>query len=375
MRKKILNVYKHSPPQTPPQTPPHSPPQTPPHSPPRSQHNLPPHSPPQTPPTRTHSSDDESSEHNFPLFHKNPIQSRFRVKRNSDTKLTYSIDDTSVTSLNPSKQPSAIRVIKEKHDLDLLEREQKLREEYFINSNGWNENIEQNLKKIGDKAEGWRWMHKMAATKYNKYYHLWGIINIVFTGILGFGQIPNILNCQNDLNALKWLVFTLQFIVGTSLVAEHFLDYGERKKSHKTAESGFAALFYNISVQLNLDRKSRQFGEDYSEFIHKEYTDLSSNPDIPPIPYSVYKAYLKKIHGSSIANIDELDQIQIYKDPPGIIFSSVTPQTADDTIDLLQGSPPENPPNDTALTITIPRANKKISSLDNWHLKRFYNNK
>lgn len=320
------------------------------------------------------------------------IPSRTHTRNISDTRLVIDVDSSSNSSfrgytqhantqhantqhIRPRSLRSEIRVIKEKADIELLEREQKLREEYFIQSNGWNENIEKDIKKIGDKAEGWRWMHKNSAAKFTKLYHIWGVINVCICLLLGVGSIPNILTCQSNWDILKWFVTVIQFLISCSLGVAHFLDYGGRKQNHKTAESGFATLFFHIKTQLGMDRKSRQNGEHYAEWIQKEYTDLSSNPDIPGIPGDIYKMYLKKIEGTGISNIDELDTISIYKDPPGIIFGGiVTPQSADETIerfvdeDYTRSSHSRRP-----ITITVPKKDK-MSGIDKWNLKRHYDN-
>lgn len=288
----------------------------------------------------------------------------------SDTGLYRSSTSTQRYTNKPSGQtPSQVKIIREQKDIEILEREQKLRELYFIQSNGWNDNLEKDIKKIGDKSEGWRWMHKKSAQMFARWYRWWGTINVIISGLLAAGNIPNILTCQSQYDALKWVVVTFQFLVTASLGAAQFLDYGARRQNHKTAESGFSVLFFHIKTQLNMDRKSRQNGEHYAEWIQKEYTELSSNPDIPGIPGNIYKAYLRKIEGTGIANIDDLDSISIYKDPPGIIFSGVvTPKNTSE--------PPThqyNAQEDTNdITITVPKP--EMSGIDKWNLRRHYQN-
>jgi hypothetical protein len=209
---------------------------------------------------------------------------------------------------------------------------------------------------------------------------------------LGFGNIPEVITCQQDLNALRWVVLVIQFLVTGSLGVAHFLDYGARKESHKVAESGFETLFYNIKTQLSMDRRNRQYGEDYAEWIQNQYTQLSANPDIPAIPGNVYKKYLDKVKGTAIANIDDLEEIEIYEDPPGLLFSTVTPREVDNdiekmnnfkeeynkgvaSIDIIQDKDVEelNSEGSPRMKITIPRE-QYISGIDSWHLKRFFNN-
>lgn len=304
-----------------------------------------------------------------------PPSHRRPSKNLSDTRLV--LDNLS----NESREEGLLLAAQK---LELLAKEQELKEQYFVQSNGWNTQLEIDIQRIGEKAEGWRWMHNEAARVFSFRFNLIGILNILLNAVATAGNFPWALQCQQNMDWIKVTAVILQLLVTISLAYAQFKNYGGRKANHKVAESGFAVLYYHVKTQLDFEPKIRQFGKDYAEWIQKEYTDLSANPDTPQIPGFIFKKYHQRLdrifetQGVKLARVDELEQIVIHSDSNHALFNNIQNPYANKNINDIGPSVEDSNGASQNVTITIPKQVSRsvkpqgVTSLDDWHLRRFF---
>lgn len=279
----------------------------------------------------------------------------------------------------------------------------------FNQNNGWNYQIEMDAKRIGEKSGGLRWMHNYASSVFRKRYWAYTIISIVLSAIIVVFNSITGAECSTDSSDHNKIISIVGgALLGIVTVYGSVKNYGARVTSHQVLEGNFLALFYTIKNQLHLNPKDRQFGKDFIEWVQKEYTDLSSNPDTPNLPGFIQKRYLDKIQGTDMSKYNDVETIQIKKNSPPRLKLTTQPHTQfrPHTITHSRTHPhttkhshtrphqrrrPQTDirlrprPRTTTLisensdsdkfTVTIPNGTSELSAKDKWQLSRFYGEK
>lgn len=255
----------------------------------------------------------------------------------------------------------------------------------LILNNGWNDQIEHDARLVGERSGGLRWMHNKTSSVFLKRYWIVTGFNILLSAIVvTFNSITGAECIDGTFDPYK-----IVSIVGGALIAivttySSIKNYGARVTAHQVSEGNFQALFYTIKNQLHLNRRDRQFGKDFIEWVQKEYTDLSSNPDSPDIPGFVENDYLELIKDSDIAKYNDIEPIIIKQDSPPRPPNTRTNahvQPKDHTRHRRRKNSNVNPQNksrprprtegDDNYTVTIPDGGE-LSAKDKWQLLRFY---
>lgn len=182
-----------------------------------------------------------------------------------------------------------------------------------VTLNGWNGLIEQEVKFIGEKSAGWLWMHNKSATYFRGWYNWLGVGNLILLGISLIFNSPllGVDECDGKADWSEIIGLILQGIVLITAGYAQWFRYGERSLNHLTAKANFSSLYQNVKIQLKVDIDERQNGKDYAEWIQKEYTSLSANPDMPAIPQWIRDEYRKKIEDTGLSHPDDIEPIRI----------------------------------------------------------------
>jgi hypothetical protein len=261
-------------------------------------------------------------------------------------------------------------------------------------NNGWNESIEHDAKIIAEKSGGLRWMHNQSSSVFLKRYWIVTGINILLSAIVvAFNSVTGAECIVNNMDPYKIVSIVGGALLGVTTTYSGLKNYGSRVTAHQVIEGNYQALFYTIKNQLNLNRKERQFGKDFLEWVQKEYTDLSTNPDSPNIPGFVEEKYKKLIDGSGIASYsDPIETVNIKRESPvrkqsdiHMVYppqSSLRPRSRRRMSRRKPSSsrsrshsriPVDDDNDDDNFTVSIP--NTTLSARDKWQLSRFYGNK
>ena len=179
---------------------------------------------------------------------------------------------------------------------------------------GWNSALAIYVKRLGQRAGGYKWMHGQSSRYFTVRFQWIGVTSIIVNALATAGNIPFAANCQEEYDWVKIIAIILGFLVTLAMAYQQFKDYGSRRTDHKTMESNWAALYDHIMQQLHKNSRDRQEANDYIEWISKEFNDLKASS--PLIPQSIIDKYRSMIDGRDIADPEGFDEIIIKKDSP-----------------------------------------------------------
>lgn len=209
------------------------------------------------------------------------------------------------------------RIWRRERKLNLVSKEKDMAQRIIQDNNGWNTELEMIVANIGEKAAGFKWMHKKAASFYNRLFQWIGILNILLQIGAGTGAVTQINTCESVFvdtdNAVLIVVGIFMYVTAAVTAINQFKNWGSRSINHKQAQSNYAALEHNIRIMLGIYRKDRQQGKDYAEWISKEFDDLTSST--PSIPGKIQRKYrvLVDNSGKKIAVDNDITTITIKK--------------------------------------------------------------
>lgn len=178
----------------------------------------------------------------------------------------------------------------------------------------WTDENSHYVKRVGQRAGGFKWMHAQAAGYYNKCYNWWGISCIIVSAIAAAGDIPYVATCQADINWIKIMAIILGFLVTIALGIYQFKNYGGKTVEHRNSEANYDAFYEQIKQELQKNSKDRQDATDYVVWIAQGMTNLKNSS--PIIPQHIVEKYREMIAGRAIADPDGLDEIIIKEDSP-----------------------------------------------------------
>ena len=179
---------------------------------------------------------------------------------------------------------------------------------------GWNNYVAISVKRLGQRAGGYKWMHSQSSIFYNRCYQWFGILAAVLNTLSTAGNFPFIVTCQNEFTVLKISALIVQAIVTFAMWYTQFKSFGSRSEAHRNSEANFGALYDQIRAQLQKNSKDRQDAHDYYEWITSELRNLKEAS--PLIPSWILKRYRILIKDQNVADPEGIDDIMIKKDSP-----------------------------------------------------------
>mgnify|MGYP001063145645 CR=1 FL=1 len=195
------------------------------------------------------------------------------------------------------------------------------------------------MRWLGQRAGGYRFLHGRAARIFDLRFKIVGIGSIILNGVAVGLNIPYTLQCQSNLDAMKYVAIALGIIVTIVMAFQQFKDYGSLRSNHITSEANYSGLYDTIKNELEKRQSARQDADDFVEWITKQFADLKSNS--PLIPGFLIVEYRKMISGQHIADPEGIDEIIVNHDNSDTTSSSsLTPDHRPDVrIQVPQESP------------------------------------
>ena len=168
----------------------------------------------------------------------------------------------------------------------------------------WDEDIENNVKELGEKAKGYKIMHIQEARRISRQYK-WLMYSGIFLGpiaglLSGIGAIIN----PSD-GPVEWPIAATcaGFISGIVVAVTKFGKFEEKSSHHKLAASKYTSLESNVRRQLVLCRTERVNAVKYLEWIGNSFDDLFLAS--PLIARSIYTEYVKVAKENGLTVPDE----------------------------------------------------------------------
>ena len=161
-----------------------------------------------------------------------------------------------------------------------------------------------------------------------------GIGSIVLNAIAAGLNIPSVIQCQSNLDAMKYVAIILSIFVCIVIGYQQLMDFGSKRTNHLTSEANYSGLYDTIKNELEKRRSARQDADDFVEWITKQFSDLKSNS--PLIPMKLMNEYRVMIAGQHIADPEGIDEIIVNRDDSETVSSSSPVKAPDVRIEMLE---------------------------------------
>jgi len=226
---------------------------------------------------------------------------------------------------------------------------QNLRDQYnkdlYIQENlslPWNMRIMLQLKKIGEKSIGYKWMHDKEMNNCEKSKMLLTSMEIVLLAVLAaitsgeFISLVSQSGIQNSFGALVGISVSQIVIIFLCTLVKGFKDLGEYERlifAHRFSKLKFDELYYSIEQQFSRTISKRSDGDSFLEAKTREFTDLMFNS--PIISRDVLNSYMKATNKDDIYKpilVGQFDTIEIIIDKNDNNNINMAPKKEEDDI-------------------------------------------
>lgn len=253
-----------------------------------------------------HNSHDDESQHSIKKIELNAINNTSTILKNQDStkddndEEDINIDLNAIIKNGPGKDNGVDK-------------------EVSPHSNGragaWNRRTMMLLKKIGEKALGYRWMHyeefKYNETMFTRYNNIEMILMAISSGFAGALLFVQSLGVTDQVV----LIVLTAIIMGTSLlsvitkIVKDNNDYPKLIFDHKYNSTKYGEINLTIQNQLALNIADRESDKEFVQNIIKNYNVLLF--EAPSIRGKIMREYTEKTKDSKISKPVDVETIEI----------------------------------------------------------------
>lgn len=184
----------------------------------------------------------------------------------------------------------------------------------------WNYRIMLQLKQIGERSQGYKWMHNEESDYMTNYLQRLTLFEIIFTTLHGASLASSLVALFSDMGVLVLVIFTcLQtafYVISTVLKTyKEASDFSSRIMSHHNTCIRFSSLAVQIQNQFCLPVSKRVDDESFLEYKSNEFNDILLGA--PSIRETTKTAYLESVKNIDIAkplSLGNIGQIEIVID-------------------------------------------------------------
>lgn len=159
----------------------------------------------------------------------------------------------------------------------------------------WTDELEKQLKYLGECAQGYVRMYKMDILRYSKLQQRWTSGNIS-AGVIGGALLTLALSLGLDQS--QAMIIISAFLSFGSSVCQGYLyqvDYASILADLKRQAAKYSGLQNNIKRQLSMPRRKREKAEDYHYWITNNYDQLGETSlNIHPDTVDAYRKICEK---------------------------------------------------------------------------------
>jgi hypothetical protein len=174
--------------------------------------------------------------------------------------------------------------------------------------NGWDDNLEQNIKSIGENCYNNRVLHEYQSMKFNRVYNAIMYTTIVIGPIAGV--ISGIGKCDLTLNVI---VSSFSFLSGVFASIVKFGKFDEKSNQHRTSSSKYGSLETNIRRQLLLSRKDRARCKEYLFWVSNSFDEIHSAA--PILSIEIRENYKNRGKANILVNTDVTRPLTTFQTP------------------------------------------------------------
>lgn len=151
-----------------------------------------------------------------------------------------------------------------------------------VNADSWSVNMENLMKKWGEKAAGLRFMHANSAGIWKNFSNKLSIAGIVITGFAS--TISLIATGIEDEDVKNGFMFSVGGIGLFSTLIQSFKKFynaEEKAAEHANVSKQFGSFYRYMTLQLSMGREDRDPADVLTDWALKEYERLQG--DAPPL--------------------------------------------------------------------------------------------
>jgi hypothetical protein len=213
---------------------------------------------------------------------------------------------------------------KETKEKETKDKEKEIKEKLKQNktyTGPWNYGVMLLLKRVGDNANGFKWMHSVEQQKCEDKYDTYATVEIIllsltscltgseFIGLMASSEIQ-------DTKITLIIITGLQIILGLIYtIVRSLKESGDLKTTsatHKYLHTKYSRLNFDIQEQFTLDVKDRIVDRDFIRIITRSFNDLLESGI--SISKDTMREYIDAFNNKEINTpmmIGSLDQIEI----------------------------------------------------------------
>lgn len=189
---------------------------------------------------------------------------------------------------------------------------------------GWTEEVERDIKYIGDCSRAYLWMYRADIRKYSQYHRILSNL-VMLLAVLGPGLVALGVGLGEE-KVLATFGIVISFLVGVGEGVIRNFEFETKVADLRRQAGKFSGLVNNIRRQLSSLPEARENASSYSIWIAKNYDDLvDSAIEISESTFILYEKTAKDKNLPVPDSLSELTEIHVHSPKRSITRASTRP--------------------------------------------------
>jgi hypothetical protein len=183
----------------------------------------------------------------------------------------------------------------------------------------WQREEEQLLASIGDRCNGYQWLHTQSQVFYDQVNFWLTVPNIVISAAAGSATIGlTSLFGTADQTVATTVIGSVTILAGVLTTINQYVNSSQLAESHRNAALYYGKLYRLILTQLSLRREQREPAHDFLQLVRSEQDRLQDiSPSISQMIITRFNSMVgdnKSLQRPEVTG--DLDHIVISPSPP-----------------------------------------------------------
>jgi len=247
--------------------------------------------------------------------HTNKRHSRRSIKHHSTHNKHHNIHNNKRHSRHSIHSHASIQSESAAMDRLLAEKDEyiNVKLKKIENNNSWSGETELIAAEVGEKAQGYVWMHNRNASYLTDWDTRYSNAEIILSILTGTSVFTTINNCQ-ELSLITLVTGIVIYMTAVVRAIHQNRKYPERASAHRLSASKYSEIYHSVQKQLALYRRDRENAKDYINWITEKFdTLLLSSPGMDD---AIREEYLTKFKNVKFMHPGDLKKIGIKKESP-----------------------------------------------------------